>query len=101
MRRYVSWQVTSLKMDDLRAAFEARQARDACRLSYALEVSAGGAVAAVTVASAAPAGGAGCAAPLMAGAAAATSYPVPAGGSARFEVAGLTWSLPAAAAAGR
>ena len=65
----VDWPVISLKLDDLKAAFLEREARDACRLRYRLSVSRGaGAVTAVTVVSSAPAaagGGAVCAAPLM------------------------------------
>ncbi|KAI8474659.1 MAG: hypothetical protein J3K34DRAFT_465487 [Monoraphidium minutum] len=100
--RFATWPVTSLKLDDLKAAFEDRQARDACALSYALDVSPTGAVDGVVVTSAAPPGGT-CAAPLLlpggpsAGSPRVQVVSVPRGGSAREAVAGLTWKAPAAA----
>jgi hypothetical protein len=89
-RRYVTWPVESLKLDDLFATYQAREARTACQLDYSLEVDAAGGVAGVTVASRAAAGGGGCAAPLLT-AAGATTVEVPPGGSTTVTPAGLSW----------
>jgi hypothetical protein len=99
--KYASWPLTSLKLDDLRAAFLARQARDECALSYAIEVGANGTIAAVTVKSGATADGSSqCWAPLIAGGSAAAggssvNIPVVKGGAARVELQGLSWYAPA------
>ncbi|KAI8469258.1 MAG: hypothetical protein J3K34DRAFT_522256 [Monoraphidium minutum] len=119
----VSWPIRSVKLDDLSQLYVAREARDACRLSYRLTVSrATQAVTRVTAAAAgAPGGGADCAAPLTvregvgleAGAPGAAvraagvpagdgaqtlTIRVPAGGSAALRVAGdLGWRVPPAA----
>jgi hypothetical protein len=77
LHAFVTWPVISLKLDDLYAEFKAREARDACRLSYRLTVGSDGAVAAVTVAS----GGGACVAPLMVSKAAG----VKAGGAGRWD----------------
>jgi hypothetical protein len=109
----VTWPVRSLSLDGLMAAFKAREARDACGLTYTLEVArpAGGAagpgaVAAVTVAAGA---GAGCDAPLitlpggsLGGASLdATDATAPAykaavagGQSVRLAAGGIPWSIP-------
>jgi hypothetical protein len=91
--KYASWPLTSLKLDDLRAAFLARQARDACALSYALQVGANGTVTAVTVTSGAAADGTQCSAPLIAGGSSINTA-VAKGGSARVQPAGLSWFVP-------
>ncbi|KIZ05898.1 hypothetical protein MNEG_2062 [Monoraphidium neglectum] len=91
--KYASWPLTSLKLDDLRAAFLARQARDACALSYAIEVGANRTVTAVTVKSGAAADGTQCSAPLIMGGS-STSTSVAKGGSVRVQPAGLSWFVP-------
>jgi hypothetical protein len=96
--KYTNWPLRSAKLDDLRALFEAREARDACKLSYQIETSPSGTATAVTVSSAAAASGAKCDAPLMLGAgvsgAAAKQVMIPlvSGGSARVELTGQQWN---------
>jgi hypothetical protein len=58
----MAWPVESLKLDDLMAYYKAREERDACRLTYRLNVAPDGTVVNVTASSDA---GAACAAPLM------------------------------------
>lgn len=109
----VSWPVTSLKLDDLYAAFKAREARDACKLSYKLEIDTAAAAAGGSprVSSVTVSGGSGgaCSAPLMAPAGASASagawegsgpgvrtlrVNVGAGGSVKVDTQGLPWSMP-------
>jgi hypothetical protein len=112
----VSWPIVSPRLDDLAQLYAAREARDACQLTYRLEISrAAGAVKNVTVSAAgAPPAGGDCPAPLMVregatlvlnttllpaasanGASTATAK-VPARGSAQLQVSGiLPWVLPA------
>jgi hypothetical protein len=92
-RKYAQWPLTSLKLDDLRAAFLSRQAREACTLSYAIEVGTNGTVTALTVTSSAAADGTQCSAPLMTGAS-STSTSVAKGSSARVQPKGLSWYVP-------
>ena len=86
--RALDWPLRSLSIDQLYAAFKAREARDACGLSYTLDV-AGGAATTVSVAAAS---GAACDAPLTTGTATTLSAAVPAGGGVG------TITLPAAVA---
>ena len=94
----VSWPIKSASLDELYAIFKAREARNAAKLTYTLTVGDGGVVQALTAASA----GGEASAPLMVGDAAAAGgaatrfAPVPAGGSAAFDVGGLSWPRPAA-----
>lgn len=105
--RYASWPLVSLSLDQLMAAYESRQNRDACDLSYTLDVdTVTGAVNSVGVSSAA-AGQGSCSAPLMTAAApvdnttalqAVTVHiPLRKGGSATVQLEGLMWA-PAAPA---
>jgi hypothetical protein len=94
LQRLVAWPVSSLKLDDLYAEFKAREARDACRLSYRLTVGLDASVSAVTVAS----GGGACAAPLMVPAANAAGVTtqlisVGAGATASVQLPGLKWNV--------
>ncbi|KAI8465295.1 MAG: hypothetical protein J3K34DRAFT_461466 [Monoraphidium minutum] len=106
---WVTWPVRSLKLDDLMAAYSARAARDACALSYRLEVATTGPNAGRVVAVSVASGGGGCGAPFIAGGAAAAAgaardgleaaaplftVPLAAGGAARVETAGIPWNLP-------
>ncbi|GBF97916.1 hypothetical protein Rsub_10589 [Raphidocelis subcapitata] len=81
----VAWPLRSLGLDDLFAQYKAREARDACALSYTLEVAADGGVGAVSVSSGS---GGSCSAPLMTGA--GTSSIAVSGGAGRF-VTSLVW----------
>jgi hypothetical protein len=73
-KSYVTWPLTSLKLDDLQALYLARGARDACKLSYTLNVATNGSIASVAVSSSA--GGTGsCSAPLLLGKADAVAVP--------------------------
>ena len=88
----VAWPLRSLGLDDLFAQYKAREARDACALSYTLEVAADGGVGAVSVSSGS---GGSCSAPLMTGA--GTSSIAVSGGAGRV-VTSLVWGKPGAAA---
>ncbi|KIZ03274.1 hypothetical protein MNEG_4680 [Monoraphidium neglectum] len=112
----VDWPVTSLKLDDLAAAFMRREARDNCRLSHRLGISrASGTVQYIAVTSGAAAAAIECGAPLitprgvgvdgngtslLAAVGTAAGYNssvvrLPAGGSALLRVSGaLPWALP-------
>jgi hypothetical protein len=96
-KSYVTWPLTSLKLDDLQALFLARGVRDACQLSYTLDVSPTGAVNSVAVSSGA-AGSGSCSAPLLLGKADATAVPstlqVPLarGGSGTAALSGQVWA---------
>lgn len=85
-KKFVTWPVKSLKLDDLYAMYKAREARDACDLSYTLNIADDdGAVQSVTIKSAATptSEGGSCSAPLMLGGDTGTlSVPVSIGGSA-------------------
>jgi hypothetical protein len=61
----VNWPVRSMSVDGLMAAYQAREARDKCVLSYRLAVGQGGGLDAITVSGKGPSGTA-CVAPLMA-----------------------------------
>ena len=87
----VAWPLRSLSLDDLFAQYKAREAREACALSYTLQVAANGSVGAVSVASGS---GGSCSAPLMTGAG-ASSIAV-SGGSGRL-VTSLVWGQPGTA----
>lgn len=92
LSKYASWPLVSLKLDDLYAAFRAREARDACRLSYRLTIGLDASITGVTVTSAAAAGGAPCTAPLLSPAGTSSAALQP-GGTATLPVAGLPkWS---------
>ena len=98
-----AWPVRSLRLDELHAAFVAREARDAARLSYRLTLGADGGVAALTVASGATGGArqpaAAVGAPLLTfagGAVSAQTVAVPAGGSGAATATGLKWNRPPA-----
>jgi hypothetical protein len=108
----VTWPIRSLSLDGLGAAFKAREARDACGLTYTLEVarpSAPGGPGAVTAVTVAAGAGAGCVAPLIAapggsisGAALDAADPsapaykaaVAGGQSLRLGASGIPWSIP-------
>ena len=104
--QYALWPVRSLKLDDLQAAFVARQDRDNCALTTALDVADDGTVAGVVVSSAAVPGAVGvpavCSAPLLlpggpnAGTPRVVTVVLPPGGSARATVSGIVWPRPAA-----
>ncbi|GBF97931.1 hypothetical protein Rsub_10604 [Raphidocelis subcapitata] len=87
----VAWPLRSLSLDDLFAQYKAREARDACALSYTLEVAADGGVGAVSVSSGS---GGSCSAPLMTGA--GTSSIAVSGGAGRL-VTSLVWGKPGTA----
>ena len=87
----VAWPLRSLSLDGLFAQYKAREAREACALSYTLEVAADGGVGAVSVASGS---GGSCSAPLMTGAG-ASSIAV-SSGSGRL-VTNLVWGKPGTA----
>jgi hypothetical protein len=61
----LTWPIRSLGLDGLMAAYQAREARDKCKLSYRLSIGQGGALDAITVVGKGPSGTA-CVAPLMA-----------------------------------
>lgn len=101
----VSWPVRSLKLDDLYATYKEREVRDACGLSWRIEITPDKNVKTLTVTAA----GGGCVAPVTlptgAGASAGTleavgadaptlRVPLAAGASQQIDVTGLTWSLP-------
>lgn len=101
LQRYANWPIRSLKLDDLMASYQEREFRDACLLSYSMEVAAdSGAVQAVTVSSAA-ANGTSCLAPLMLGGSNGSGggasvpqtikIPLASSGSARVAMSGLVW----------
>ena len=93
-KKVVTWPVKSLKIDDLMMEYKAREARDACSLDYALDVTPEGTVQSVTVTSGAtaPAGGS-CSAPLILGGSGGTvNVPVSVGGTATVAVTGQTWN---------
>jgi hypothetical protein len=99
-KSYVTWPIASLKLDDLQALYLARGARDACKLTYTLDVAPSGAIGSVAVSSTGGAGG--CSAPLLYGPAdaaaapASLQVPLPAGGSAVAQLPGQTWAPLAA-----
>jgi hypothetical protein len=104
--KYLAWPVKSLRLDDVYVAFQEREARDKCALTWALDVAANGTVQGVVVTSAAAPGAAGVPASctgwlLTAGGASAgspreVSASVTAGGSASAAVSGLAWKATAA-----
>ena len=92
--KYVGWPLKSVKLDDLYTLYKAREARDACKLDYTLNVTNGN----VTSVSVAAGSKAACTAPLLlppataGGAAQAVSVSVPAGGTgSTTRVAGVKW----------
>lgn len=101
--KYVTWPLASLKLDDLFAAYLAREERDACQLGYAVEVTPGGDVTAVHVTSAPASAGvlggpATCSAPLLLPGG-ATVVEVARGGAAVLPITGLRWANAAGAPA--
>ncbi|KIZ05734.1 hypothetical protein MNEG_2222 [Monoraphidium neglectum] len=102
--RWASWPVQSLKLDDLYAAFLARQDRDACQLTYSLNVTATGAAPSVVVTSAAVPGAPGvpakCTSSLLlsggpnAGTPRVATATLAPGGSVTAALTGVTWRKP-------
>lgn len=61
----VDWPVRSLKLDELAQLYSQRETRDACNLSYKLGISRTTGLQTITIASAAPANGNTCSAPII------------------------------------